>query len=194
MKTKRLFIGIPLPDVTKEALNIYTEPYKKLPGLKNSRWVTPVNLHITTLFLGDVLEEDIPKIQKQIQAVLKEIEPFDLIFERITFAPSERRPHMIWAEFQKNEKFVKLVELLQLSVVPLVSAASEKRHEPLAHVTLARLNNFYNKEKLHFPKLTLPFFPSLHVDACALMESELTNKGPIYSTLGTYPLCKSTLS
>ena len=73
----------------------------------------------------------------------------------------------------------------------LVPRTIEEIHEPLAHVTLARLKNFYNKEKLRFPLLQLPL---LHVEACALMQSELTNKGPIYSTLGMYPLCKNTPS
>lgn len=193
MQTKRLFIAIPLPISMKEALAIYIEPYKMSPRLKNSRWVSSENLHITALFLDDVLEEDIPKIQKQLQTELAEIEPFDLVFERITLAPTERRPRMIWAEFEKSQKFVDLVERLQRSLTTLVAELNEKTHEPVAHVTLARLKNFYNKEKLHFPLPQLAP-PSLNVEACTLMQSELTNKRPIYSTLGTYPLCRNTLS
>src|ERR1700730_993992 len=98
MNTKRLFLAIPLPDTVKEALVAYLEPYQKQEALQHSRWVTFDNLHVTTLFLGDVLEENIPKIQEKLQAELGKIEPFELIFEKITFAPSQRRPHMIWAK------------------------------------------------------------------------------------------------
>lgn len=98
---------------------------------------------------------------------------------------------MIWAKFQNNQKFNDLVEQLQLSLAPFSGVTKEKTHDPVAHVTLARLKNFYNKEKVHFPPLQLS---SLNVGACSLMQSELTNKGPIYSTLGMYLLCKNTPS
>lgn len=182
---KRLFIAMPLPTQIKESLTHYIEPYKKLPGLKNGRFVAYENLHITVLFLGDVIEEEIPKIQKQIHDTCKEIEPFELHFEKITFAPSERRPHMIWALFQESIQFVDLVERLQLSF------AREEEHKPMAHATLARLKNYHNREKVEFPPLELS---SLAVTACILMESELTSKGPIYSVLGVYDLCKNTPS
>lgn len=82
MTAKRLFVAIPLPIAIKEALFDSIEPYKKMTCLKNSRWVNPENLHITTLFLGDVPDEDIPQIQMQIHTKLAKIESFDLLLKK----------------------------------------------------------------------------------------------------------------
>jgi RNA 2',3'-cyclic 3'-phosphodiesterase len=181
METKRLFIAISLPDEVISKLTHYLEPYKHHHALKKAAWCEPRNLHITTHFLGNVPIEKIPEIKTILSTEITKFQQFTLIFDQIHFFPSQRKPHMIWASFQEHEKFSELVETLRLAL-----ETEEEPHKPIAHITLVRLKHILVKEKIYFHPIELP---DLQVVACELMESELTPKGPIYTSLGKYALC-----
>jgi 2'-5' RNA ligase len=175
METKRLFIAIPLPEVMKETLVRYLEPYKKIPA----RWVEAKNYHITCLFLGDIEVERIDALKERLQQACRRCLPFTLAFDRVCFFPDMRRPHMIWASFEKHAAFSELL----LSLV--VACEKENDKEALPHVTLARLAHYHLRESIPFPPLALP---PLEVSECELIASTLTDKSPIYTLLGHFPL------
>lgn len=177
METKRLFISIPLPDTMKEALATYMQAYQHKSELKQGRWCAQQNLHITTLFLGNIDKEILPKIELAITEALQMISSFDLPFDRVCFMPNTNRPHMIWAQFAKNDTFSELILSLKKALEPIIGMIEEER-KPIPHVTLARLKHFFMKEKIRLTELQLP---PLHVSSCDLMASTLSYKGPEYT-------------
>ncbi len=179
METKRLFLAISLPDPIKEALFAYFEPHRSHPALKKCRWTKKENLHITTLFLGDVAIDQIEQQQALISEQISKHNAFDLRFTKARFAPSERHPRMIWIEFEKEPGFQELVLKLQ-------STLNTEKREPHAHITCARLKFLKHAESIIFAPLQLD---ALHVECCDLMQSTLTNEGPIYTLIARYNLC-----
>ena len=183
METKRLFISIPLPDSMKETLSAYMK--QEMRRIKQNLHPTKAqNLHITTLFLGDIAVELLPAIQLAITRGLQTCVAFDLPFDRICFMPNTTRPRMIWAEFAKSEAFSELVWKLKTALEPIVGMIEEER-KPIPHVTLIRLKHFYMKEKIKLPELTLS---PLHIGSCELMESHLSNLGPEYQCIQQFSL------
>jgi RNA 2',3'-cyclic 3'-phosphodiesterase len=180
METKRLFLAIPLPEETKEAYANYMAPFSHLLA----RFVPKENLHITGLFIGDTFEDRISPLKEAISKALLHVSPFSLELEKVCYFP-ERFPHMIWGRYGKSKKF----DALLLELKEISPAGEEKENIP--HVTLARLKQGFRPDKVHLPPLLLP---PLLVKECALMESLLSSKSPVYTTLETFPLCTVTPS
>jgi len=186
METKRLFLAIPLPEEIISYLTHYLVPYKQHHTLKKGTWCDPKNLHITTLFLGDVKVAKIPEIEALLKNEFLKVHAFHLIFDKIHFFPSQKKTHMIWASYQEREEFSKLVESLQKAL-----QLEEEPHKPIPHITLVRLKHIFVKEKIYFNPIQLP---DLEVNSCELYSSELTNKGPIYTLIQKFSLCTNSAS
>lgn len=177
---KRLFIAIPLSQEILENL----EEYKKAVRFPNVRWIPKDNLHITLYFLGDTKEELIPNLVEKLKSAYSAIKEFDLIFEKITFAPPNRDARMIWAQFQKNinyENLVKLTAEIVKAVTQNVQTYNAK--DLIPHVTLARFKFPLDATKIILKQSVVQ---NLHISACQLFESELNSNGSIYTLISEF--------
>lgn len=181
---KRLFIAIPLPEDTLDILDIYISKYREKKELKKARWTPLNNLHITALFLGNVLDDDIPKIEEAMKQTLCNFHSFDLFFDRITFFPNNHYPHMIWVEYKKDSHYSEIVSSLQKAIEKVISLKKEDR-DSIPHVTLARLKHVLGANKVDLIQVDVPV---CNVKECLLMQSELSNEKPIYTILSRVPL------
>lgn len=196
---KRLFIAIPLSQEILESLG----EYKKGVRIPNVRWIPKDNLHITLYFLGDTKEELIPNLVDKLKSAYSAIKAFDLIFEKITFAPPNKDARMIWAQFQKNTNYENLVKLageVVKSVTQNIQTYNAK--DLIPHVTLARLkfpldpSAFVKTSARYSPPpllakankiiLKQPEISDLHVSSCQLFESELNSNGSIYTLISEF--------
>jgi RNA 2',3'-cyclic 3'-phosphodiesterase len=174
-KMKRVFLGIPLKREYIDACEQVKEMNIDVPGI---RWVPRENLHITTLFIGDVDENQIHAMCDDITAVLKQHKPFALAFDRFVFMPP-RRPRMIWLKFKKSSDFARLTLALSHKLLD-----QDPDHPPKAHVTLARFKKA-PKQKLIFPEADLKTIP---IDKIQLYQSELKPQGAEYTVLKSFGL------
>ena len=97
-KFLRLFVGIPLPKYITDPITSFVKRYDRFHGI---RWVPPENLHITTLFIGKVKEDQVEYLTKDFQKSLTSVSPFSLELEALKYAPNPRKPRMIWAKFKE---------------------------------------------------------------------------------------------
>ena len=178
---KRLFLAIPLSTEIQEELG----QYKDQLNLQNIRWTQLQNLHITLYFLGDVEEKTIPSLIENLNANFLEVKPFTLKFEKITFAPPNKNPRMIWGQFKNNSAYESLYKITQKAVANFVTNDIKQNGErnPIPHVTMARFNFLKNA---HDIKLQQPELPDLIVESCILMESQLNRNGPTYTNVSTF--------
>ena len=58
----RTFIALTLPPRTKELLGQIQEELKSCQ--LHAKWVNPSNMHITLKFLGEIKEDNLPKIEE----------------------------------------------------------------------------------------------------------------------------------
>jgi 2'-5' RNA ligase len=108
----------------------------------------PEDLHITVLFLGDVMETIIPDVQTIIGNIISRTHPFTLAGGRtLIMRPDE--PTMLWMRYERNTSFERLVETMGESFKKIGTweRQLDRKHRkigsgervPIPHITLARV-------------------------------------------------------
>ena len=177
---KRLFIGIPLPNLFGQTLQKVKE---RNSGIKKIRWTPLQNLHVTLHFLGNTKVAKINGIIGDLQSLTREFKPFTLIFHQYQLAPNQH-PYMIWATFLKNTSFAQLSK----SIAGMFCSAHPHRTEPLAHVTLARFK--HQKKPFQVELNATVEAPEIQVDTIVLWESILKTEGVNYLPIQHFNLGK----
>lgn len=179
----RTFISIELPErVRKE---IFKEFEKiKTSGVVSGNFVSKDNLHLTLKFLGNVSEEEIEKIKKQLFEL--PFSKFELVIDGVGFFPSEKYVKILWVDFVSNKlKFIKDIieeKLFEIGV-------NKETREFTSHVTVARIKSVKDRTKfLEKVKGTKIKKMSFEVDKISLIKSELTRRGPIYKVVEEFKL------
>lgn len=178
---KRLFLAIPIPPEEVKRLSVYMDGYKKDPHFRDAKWVEPQNLHITTLFLGDVQDMLVPEMTQLLRGFFARIPHFELHAESAELYPF-RSPKNFWIRYHKSFEFMELTqELKKLLFTYLPDLEHEK--EQIPHLTLARLKNSIDARKFPIKSYKAP---PLLVQECRLYESTLTSQGPIYTVIESF--------
>lgn len=187
-ESKRLFLGNAL---NAEWCN-YIDSFIKSNQELNFKWVPEDNWHFTVLFMGSVPLNIISALEEQLKAIFSQNTQFYIDFEKFVYAPSIRRPRMIWAKGKKNRVFdifckeaLKAVEKLFKDENLPFNINLHKENIP--HVTLSRLKAFGNN---NYPELNLPGnIPSrLFCNEVILFESKLKPSGSEYCKLAAFKL------
>jgi RNA 2',3'-cyclic 3'-phosphodiesterase len=183
----RCFLAIDLPAAIKERLAGQIRFLS--PGTSGIKWVDARQIHLTLKFFGAVSAEALEQIDKVTREVAIIIKPFGLTLKGVGGFPHIRRPRVIWAGLGRD------LEALQTLVGELESAYRRigipKEDRPFhPHLTLGRNKTNQPNEKL-FQRLSgwgQEESESFRVGELILFSSELKPAGPIYRTIGSYPL------
>ena len=175
----RGFIAIDI-DVNKNLVEFASEIKKTQADLK---LVEPENIHITIKFLGDTDEEKIEEIKEIIKNSVEEIEPFEIKLKGSGVFPNKNYMKVLWIGIEKVEKIMEIAKKINNQLTK-IGFEPEKR-DFSAHLTIARIKSPRNKDKLIgiIEKYKEFEFESINVDSIKLKKSDLTPKGPIYTTL-----------
>lgn len=165
----RLFFALPVPEECKPKL-VSGFPQKKSHGV---RMVPEVNLHITLHFLGDTKEDQVKDIIRQLQVVASDYGSFEMKFAGLKTILKERKPVMIWAQFEENAAFE------QLSIALRKCFPTDEKRKPNPHLTLARIKQL-KQLPFELPEVK-PF--SFMAAAVELWESKLGSEGATYSLI-----------
>jgi 2'-5' RNA ligase len=186
LKTKRLFIGIPIVDVPM--LWHGYQANKKLLKHYSVRWTEPANWHITLLFMGNTTLEAIDLVRTQLGEIALRHGAFSLQLKGWGAFPSARRPHILWVGSEPCESLM----LLQEDVSGMMKncgfeVADEKF---VAHLTLGRMPRD-NREALpesFIQDNSETRFDVIKVGSFSLFESQLTPQGAVYKVVCYFPL------
>lgn len=126
----RLFLGLPIPPELANTL-ARTARALKLP---NARVTPPDNLHLTLIFLGQVGEDRLPAILRELDQL--EVEPVQLRFTNIDLFP---RAGVLFAEIETTPKLLNLQAQSSDRMVRCGFPLDDRPYHP--HVTLARLRS-----------------------------------------------------
>jgi len=144
--------------------------------------VEPQNIHITVRFLGNITPTMVEKIfdaMKQIQFA-----PFNVQMKGLGAFPDLRYPRVVWAGITDGAYQLKTVfSQLEPRLRGLGFSPDYKGFSP--HLTIARVRSGRNKAQLaDFITENVNFdFGTIKAQCFRLKKSDLTPKGPIYSTL-----------
>lgn len=179
-KTRRLFVGIPLSAALRKRLYREMELWPKEAVLRTAE----ENLHVTLLFLGFILEENVGDACARVGEACKNIESFELSFSGMKFMDNDDVPKMIWLTGEPNEALRLLLEKIEKTFSSFVT--EKKTYRP--HVTLAKIKKSRWLKLTEKPKLKeiVSFIES--VDAVAVFESLTIDGKRRYEQIDTFPL------
>ena len=189
----RSFIAIELPEELKETLRRIQEKLKSSGA--DVKWVEPKNIHLTLKFLGEINDEQLPKIICALQDIAGHSEGFLLRLSSLGAFPKISFPRIIWAGIDKGESETKiLAKKLEDRLIKI--GLSKVEHPFSSHITIGRTRSNLGRDKLvaGLNNLMNGFegMPQeLLVNKITLLKSTLTPQGPIYETLKEISLTTS---
>jgi 2'-5' RNA ligase len=166
---------------------------KKLAGMQRHvaqtgadlKLVEPENIHMTIRFLGDITLNVADKVYEEMKKI--QFISFNVQINGLGVFPSLSSPRVVWAGITEGADSLRNVfRQLEPKLQDLGFASDPKGFSP--HLTIARVRSVRNKEQLaeFITKNEKYDFGTFKVQCLRLKRSELTPKGPIYSTLKEY--------
>jgi 2'-5' RNA ligase len=183
----RLFVSVDLPDDLADPVADLQEEFADASGLK---FTDPEQAHITMKFLGDVDEYRVPDLERELAAAVDDadVEPFTVRYGGLGVFPSLEYISVVWLGVEDGgAELTRLHEAIEERTTAMGFDAEE--HDFTPHVTLARMEHAGGKELVQ--KLVQEREPTIgetRVDEVRLTESTLTDEGPVYSTVESFPL------
>lgn len=177
----RYFIAINFPQEIKRELNKVIKNLKQIFPEHSIKWVEPGNLHITLHFLGNLEEEKINDIKKELEKIVKKYTPVTLQLKGVDTFPNKGYAKIIYIQAEEVSKGGILQQLVKEVGGILNQAGVEIDQRPWRpHSTLGRVKRGEKGLDLHKTVVDVnPLqFQIKHID---LMISELHSFGPVYS-------------
>ena len=166
---KRLFFALPIPVPLKKQI-LQSFPQKTFVGI---RFTSEENLHLTTHFLGAVPEDKLGEIILLAEKIAATASSFDLKLESYQTVIRNRKPVMIWAQFEESAGFEGLCLKLRKAF------PTEENRTPNPHATLARIKQL---KQLPF-NLPIAKPSSFIASQIELWESKTESTGATYSKI-----------
>lgn len=158
---KRLFVAIDLPQTVKNKI----VHFQKNLALKiNANWISPDNMHLTLVFIGDTDYNQIPEILASLDNI--NLKKFRLFLDKINGFPSLDNPHSLWIGCLENKSLLILQKNIFDKLSRLGFTCDSKKFCP--HITIARIKKKKNLKSLGDSNLSLEEF---QVDQFALYDS-----------------------
>lgn len=182
MDTLRLFWAVTLPEEIRDKIAGVQAVFRKLP--LNVKWVETENLHLTIRFIGATDRALVEPLLSTIKEGLVRVNAFPLFLRRVGVFPSLKAPRVLWVGVEETPSLLYLYRLVEEAVRSLGFPPDAKRFSP--HVTLGRFRTGANGLLLRqvMDEIGNVELGKFQVDGIALIASELTPRGPIYSPVG----------
>jgi 2'-5' RNA ligase len=144
--------------------------------------VNPKNIHITLRFLGNITQNMAERIFEEMKKV--QFTPFNVKIHGVGAFPNLRYPRVLWAGITEGaDQLRNIFSQLEPRLRSLGFAHDPKGFSP--HLTIARVKSGRNKADLikSIAENADYEFGIVKAECLRLKRSDLTPKGPIYSTL-----------
>jgi 2'-5' RNA ligase len=150
--------------------------------------VEPENIHITMKFLGDTDEQKIDAIEQAIKESVEGIPPFSIALKGTGVFPNQHYMKVLWIGITETGSLETIARILEEKLSVLGFKKENREFSP--HLTIGRIRTARNKDQLikMIEQYTIKEFTVQRVETITLKKSELTPKGPIYTTLRTVHL------
>lgn len=149
------------------------------------KWVEAENLHVTLLFLGEVVDREVPALCRAVAECCATHDPFTMSVESAGCFPNPRRPRVVWVGV--GDGGPELIALHEALEPPLLALGCYRREERqyTPHITLGRVKSDRPTDKLAaaLTKYATWQCGSTDVREILVLSSELTPQGPVYTVL-----------
>jgi len=185
METKRLFIGVGFSDEFIKATEIWVKKIKKSADQKETalKWALPTNYHVTLVFLGDTLIDQIPVIEEKMREAARAHSAFKIKVRGIGGFPTVNQARVIYLGVQRSQAILDLQSDLEGKLL----TDDKIEHDYVPHLTLARLRNPKSCRDLLSPFGGIDLGKQ-SVSSIRLYSSILSNGYPIYELISEIKL------
>jgi 2'-5' RNA ligase len=181
----RLFVAIDLDDEAKDAV---AAEQKRIAdalsagGSSLPKWVRPVHMHMTLVFLGEVVEQALPPVVDAICSLV-DVASFAVAFERLGVFPPHGAPRVLWLGVGEGASQVADIQrrvTARLEGTGIV--LDRRRFDP--HLTLGRWRYSRPTDRRRVLELDRQTVVArLSVDHVTLFQSQLGPAGPIHTAV-----------
>ncbi|RAW44176.1 RNA 2',3'-cyclic phosphodiesterase [Halorubrum sp. 48-1-W] len=183
----RAFFAVELPDDLAEPI---ADVQSSLEGAAGIRPTDPTQAHLTLKFLGDVAAPDLDDVRTAGERAVDRagVAPFDCALEGLGVFPSLEYVSVVWVGVDDGTaELTRLHEALEAETTALGFDPEDHAFTP--HVTVARMDDGRGKELVRrVVSEERPELGRFTVEEVALIESTLTDEGPIYEPIGRFAL------
>jgi 2'-5' RNA ligase len=181
----RVFFAIRLPNDLQALMGTILHSLKITLSNENVRWVSAQKLHVTLAFLGQIEEEDLLQLITQANHKLKDVKPFYMKLNQLSFFPKSSREAILSLRAGPHRQLtnlaIKLRQAIQASHYPVENRPFR------AHLTLGRLPYFKTMD-LNLDHVNLPHIPEFLVSNIYLLESTIKQGISCYVSLAEFRL------
>jgi 2'-5' RNA ligase len=184
MARMRTFIAVDLGKELRSRCVVLQETLARAGA--DVKWVEAENLHVTLIFLGEVIDRTLPDICREVALVAGRQEGFSLSVETVGCFPNPRRPRVVWVGIGQGQQ--ELVSLHDALEPPLMELGCYRREERqyTPHITLGRVRGEQTTDGLATALARKADWKGgiVEVRELLVLSSELTRDGPEYTVLG----------
>jgi 2'-5' RNA ligase len=182
MSRIRTFIAVDLDQAVRHRTVALQEILKKAGT--EVKWVEPVNLHVSLLFLGEVEDREVVDVCRSVEEVAREHSSFVMSVETVGCFPHSRRPRVLWVGVGEGKQpLCAIHDALEIPLLDLGYRREERKYSP--HITLGRVKSDRPTEKLASALAQQADWKGgeIQVRELLVMGSKLTPTGPEYTVL-----------
>lgn len=179
----RTFIAFPVDLKVKNKIKSLQNKIEKHNMEPKVKWTDKEKMHVTVKFIGEVDQEEIPDLTKIIDKSAKNIEPFEYSFYKLDAFPDKNNPSVIINKIKEGGKEgFELEQNLRAYLKKYNFPYDSKKWIP--HITLGRVKE--SNADIDFPQADIDY--NWQVSKVNLIKSELTQSGPVYTSLNSVKL------
>ncbi len=179
METKRLFLGTFVDNTlfTPVISNIVED----FSAVCSGKWTEIENLHLSYKFLGNVDVEKIGEIKAILKPILREFKSV-LTIKGLGCFPHPNNPRTLFAKVFNNERNIfKSFNKIERDMESLGFANEKRKFQP--HVALLRIKKYdenFAEVLNNYREINIGLMSTFKLN---LIESKLTNDGPVYTVI-----------
>ena len=175
----RTFLALELTQTVRKKLSAHSELISGHYNMQQIRWLPKENYHLTLAFLGNVEYNLISSLQLKLEQNLSSNKAVPFRFIEIAPFPFFGAPKIAAAILEHSEELIKLQHDTLKCLRAFGIFLERRRFTP--HVTLGRLK-FRSRKSLVFQPQQI-FLEGVS-EKVVILQSELTPKGALYTSLG----------
>ena len=178
---QRVFFGLEIPAEITDCL------LRVRPELAGARWQSAEQLHLTSLFLGNLGKERLVAVREAARHV--SLAAFLLDVVGLGCFGQPHAPKILWAGVEPEAPVISLHHEIKSRVESLGIETERRAYRP--HLTLARFKGQRDSVEHLLDEHRATFFGRFQVDEFVLFESRQGLNGSVYTVLERYPLVHS---
>jgi 2'-5' RNA ligase len=179
----RVFCAFELPESVRVRMKEHAERVREAVTDAAASWSRPENIHLTMKFFGNVEQAKTPVISDVLARVAKEFSPIEIAVGGTGVFPRPSRPQVLWIGIDdRTGALAGLQKRVEDECAREGCPKEDRAFRP--HLTIARIRNPHNANRLAEAHLRLEFAPvELVLNELVLFRSELSPKGSKYTPI-----------